>query len=80
MVWDVVQHNLMYSVDKSSSITTNMLWAFMLGGTRCAELGGAGLRHADGKRRALDRVSKLLRLWRLPARGTKVIRWPRKAV
>ena len=26
-----------------------------------------GMRHADGKRRALDRVSRLLRLWRLPA-------------
>ena len=38
-----------------------------------------GMRHADGKRRALDRVSKLLRLWRLPARGTKVIRWPGRA-
>ena len=35
-----------------------------------------GMRHVDGKRRALDRVSKLLRLWRLPARGAKVIRWP----
>ena len=35
-----------------------------------------GMRHADGKRRALDRVSRLLRLWPLPARGTKVIRWP----
>ena len=34
------------------------------------------MRHTDGKRRALDRVSRLLRLWRLPARGTKVIRWP----
>ena len=34
-----------------------------------------GMRHADGKRRALDCVSRLLRLWRLPARGTKVIRW-----
>ena len=38
-----------------------------------------GMRHADGKRRALDRVSKLLRLWRFPARGAKVIRWPGKA-
>ena len=38
-----------------------------------------GMRHADGKRRALDRVSRLLRLWRLPARGTKVIRWPGRA-
>ena len=28
---------------------------------------------------ALDRVSRLLRLWRLPARGTKVIRWPGRA-
>ena len=37
------------------------------------------MRHADGKRRALDRVSKLLRLWRLPARGTKVIKWPGRA-
>ena len=35
-----------------------------------------GMRLTDGKRRALDRVSRLLRLWRLPARGTKVIRWP----
>ena len=35
-----------------------------------------GMRHTDGKRRALDRVGRLLRLWRLPARGTKVIRWP----
>ena len=34
-----------------------------------------GMRHADGKRRALDRVSRLLRLWRLPARGAKVTRW-----
>ena len=39
-----------------------------------------GLRHADGKRRGLDRISRLLHLWRLPARGTKVVRWPRKAV
>ena len=38
-----------------------------------------GMRHADGKRRALDRVSRLLRLWRLPARGAKVIRWPGRA-
>ena len=38
-----------------------------------------GMRHADSKRRALDRVSRLLRLWRLPARGTKVIRWPGRA-
>ena len=38
-----------------------------------------GMRHADGKRRALDRVSRLLRLWRFPARGTKVIRWPGRA-
>ena len=38
-----------------------------------------GMRHAGGKRRALDRVSKLLRLWRLPAGGTKVIRWPGRA-
>ena len=38
-----------------------------------------GMRHTDGKRRALDRVSKLLRLGRLPAKGTKVIRWPGKA-
>ena len=38
-----------------------------------------GMRHADGKRRALDRVSRLLRLWRLPARGAKVIRWPGQA-
>ena len=37
------------------------------------------MRHADGKRRALNRVSRLLRLWRLPARGTKVIRWPGRA-
>ena len=37
------------------------------------------MRHADGKRRALDRVSKLLRLWRLPAKGTKVIKWPGQA-
>ena len=34
-----------------------------------------GMRHADGKRRALDRVSRLQRLWPLPARGAKVIRW-----
>ena len=34
------------------------------------------MRHVDGKRRALDCVSKLLRLWRFPARGAKVIRWP----
>ena len=38
-----------------------------------------GMRHTDGKRRALDRVSRLLRLWRLPARGAKVIRWPGQA-
>ena len=38
-----------------------------------------GMRHAGGKRRALGRVSRLLRLWRLPARGTKVIRWPGRA-
>ena len=38
-----------------------------------------GMRHAGGKRSALDRVSKLLRLWRLPAKGTKVIRWPGRA-
>ena len=38
-----------------------------------------GMRHADGKRRALDRVSRLLRLWRVPARGAKVIRWPGRA-
>ena len=39
------------------------------------------MRHADGKRRALDRVSRLLRLrlWHLPARGAKVTRWPGKA-
>ena len=36
-----------------------------------------GMRHADGKRRALDRVSRLLRLWRFPARGAKVIRLAR---
>ena len=38
-----------------------------------------GMRHADGKRRALDRVTKLLRLRRLPARSTKVIKWPGRA-
>ena len=38
-----------------------------------------GLRHADGRRRALDRISRLLRLWRLPARGVKAVRWPTKA-
>ena len=38
-----------------------------------------GMRHADGKRRALDRVGRLLRLWRLPARGAKVTRWPGRA-
>ena len=37
------------------------------------------MRHADGKRRALHRVSRLLRLWRLPARDAKVIRWPGRA-
>ena len=38
-----------------------------------------GMRHASGKRRALDSISKLLRLWRLPARGAKVTRWPGRA-
>ena len=38
-----------------------------------------GLRHADGRRKALDRISRLLRLWRLPARGVKAVRWPTKA-
>ena len=34
------------------------------------------LRPADGKRRALERVSRVLRLWGLPGRGMKVIPWP----
>ena len=38
-----------------------------------------GMCHDVGKRRALDRVSRLLRLWRFPAKGTKVIRWPGQA-
>ena len=31
---------------------------------------------ADGKRRALERVGRLLRLWGLPTRGMKTIPWP----
>ena len=34
------------------------------------------LRPADGKRRALERVSRVLRLWGLPARGMKTIPLP----
>ena len=38
------------------------------------------MRRADSKRKELDRVSRLLRLWRLLARGAKVIRWPGEIV
>ena len=37
------------------------------------------LPHSDSKRRALDRTSRALREWGLPARGVKVIRWPQEA-
>jgi hypothetical protein len=37
------------------------------------------LPRSDGKRKALDRVSRALRAWELPARGTKTIRWPPEA-